>query len=193
MLLLTKDITYKQYEYHYSHHFLPHTVNQTCTDYDVKLTYRDVTGRSGQLEICKNGTWHRTCSSTFSPTDIQVACNQLFGVFIGGEELSVILRQADVISETESYFTDSLACRGQETRLSDCLPPPLSDEGQPPPSSDEGSSPPPIGRRRRKRMITKEGATCFPSSQPTVMCPGMYVKIKKFYPTCIPLSLQATL
>ncbi len=151
----------------------------------MRLTYRDATGYSGQFEICKNGTWRRTCSSTFSTNDIQVACNQLFGPFLifRGDVGSVralpsVTLQADVISETESYFTDSLACTGREERLSSCeiVPPTLPPIFPPPqPSRDEG---------RRKRMIA-EGARCSPSSQPTVRCPGMFktIKIKMLYPT----------
>ncbi len=143
----------------------------------MRLTYRDATGSSGQFEICKNGTWRRTCSSTFSTNDIQVACNQLFGpffIFSGEVRASPsVTPQADVISETDSYFTDSLVCTGQEEHLSSCaiFPPP-------PPPSDEG---------RRKRMIA-EGARCSPSSQPTVRCPGTFktIKIMMLYPTLCP-------
>ncbi len=144
----------------------------------MRLTYRDATGYSGQFEICKNGTWRRTCSSTFSTNDIQVACNQLFGPFFSEVRASPsVTLQADVISETESYFTDSLVCTGQEEHLRRCKP----------------ESPSPDQAGRRKRLI-EEGATCSPSSQPTVRCPGMFktIKIKMLYPTCTP-PLQAHL
>ncbi len=154
----------------------PLTVNETCSDLDVRLTYRDATGYSGQFEICKNGTWRRTCSSTFSTNDIQVACNQLFGPFFisSGEvrALPSVTLQADVISETDSYFTDSLVCTGQEEHLSSCKP----------------GSPSPDQAGRRKRLI-EEGATCSPGSQPTVRCPGTFktIKIMMLYPLYAPL------
>ncbi len=171
------------------------TVNEACADLDVRLTYRDTTGRSGQVEICNNNTWHKACSSTFSFNDGQTTCNQLFGPFTStsGERIPHRVEPTSLASDTKTYFQDNLACSGNELSLRSCpppfisepppfeppppvdsvLPPPVDSVEPPPPVDsllpppvDSVEPPPPPMESRKKRMISECG------TQPTVTCPG---------------------
>lgn len=95
-----------------------------CSDRDVRLTYRDATGYSGQFEICMDGEWQRTCSSYFTRAVAQTACIQLFGSV--PEQTPIYMDQAEVLSETEMSFINPLSCSADSTHLHNCS---LSDSG----------------------------------------------------------------
>ena len=111
-----------------------------CSDLEVRLTYRDSTGHFGQFEVCRNGTWQRTCGSAFFPGDADTACNQLFGRSQGREFSIQYTQTASVLSDTVPMFTDRLLCEPGQPSLRNCPAP------------------------------TPASVVCAPERQPTVRC-----------------------
>lgn len=101
-----------------------------CEDFDVRLTYRDKSAATGNLEICINNEWQPICAQLFTEADLNVTCRALgFNEY----ESSSYLREfiEPIISNTAIIFQRPLpfVCSGTEEQLSLCQEIPESVEG----------------------------------------------------------------
>ena len=92
-----------------------------CTDFDVRLTYREQNSAIGNLEICFNDEWQQVLSSTLDSADIDVACRSLgFTAFDNFPELNPRILLQFFPTTSESFFTLSFNCSGEEKTLREC-------------------------------------------------------------------------
>lgn len=94
-----------------------------CTELDVRLTYRDVTGATGNLEICApNGTinqWQSLCSQSLNSivNQFPILCRALGSTITG--IIPNPIPPIVVDSDLPIYEAD-LSCRGNERNLREC-------------------------------------------------------------------------
>ena len=92
----------------------------------MRLTYRDKSAATGNLEICVNNEWQPICAQLFTQADLNVTCRAL-----GFNEYESSSFQSDaiepIINNTASTLQQPLPllCSGTEEQLSLC---PVSDE-----------------------------------------------------------------
>lgn len=74
--------------------------------------------REGRLELCLNNAWGTVCgsSSSFTPADALVACDQLSGFQRSGAEIVL----PSIPASSGPIYLDQLLCTGSETSLLDC-------------------------------------------------------------------------
>lgn len=101
-----------------------------CNELDVRLTYRNATGFSGQFEICSGNTWQRTCSNNFDQITAGVACRQLFPDLPTQAIMNpgIYIPVPDVISETADFVDTTFSCMPDNSSLLDCDSMPFEDQ-----------------------------------------------------------------
>ena len=75
----------------------------------------------GRVEICINNTWGTVCQDHWSINNSAVVCRQLGHTFEG----AISIAPTSVPDGTGPIWLDNVACRGDETRLTDCPANPL--------------------------------------------------------------------
>ena len=90
-----------------------------CNEFDVRLTYRDRSQASGNLEICFNNTWTMVCSELFDESDLNVTCRALgFPYFDGSMEKHRFVES--FMNGSGPMFWQKLLCTGSESNLRAC-------------------------------------------------------------------------
>lgn len=96
-----------------------------CAEFDARLSYREQSNATGNLEICLNNTWN-SVANCFGDNiqDIQdvieVACRSLGFNDFDGTNLSPAIIPALPTTIAEAPLATSLSCSGSETHLSEC-------------------------------------------------------------------------
>ena len=97
-----------------------------CNEFDVRLTYRDRSQASGNLEICVHNTWTMVCYELFDENSLNVTCRALgFPYFNGSMKTHQFFE--DFTNGSGPKFHQQLFCYGSESSLSECYMPYVAD------------------------------------------------------------------
>ena len=127
-----------------------------CTEFDVRLTYRERNNATGNIEVCRNNEWQSAsaCSGNFGTQEVAVACRAL-----GFDDFDRTLLTPTIIPPVETItgpvFNGNLPCDGNERDLTVCA----------------GNA------KRRKRLICEDN----PTANTRVECLG---KLRSEYTLC---------
>lgn len=94
-----------------------------CSLLDVRLSFRERGGATGNLEVCSGGEWQFVCGSLLGVDELDVICRSLgFDEF---EQSSgfVSLAEGSIVDETLDEILQFVDCTGEEQALSQCLIP----------------------------------------------------------------------
>jgi hypothetical protein len=93
-------------------------VEEQCTDFEVRLTYRGLNGAIGNLELCSENLWQTLHLDALGLEALDVACLSL-GFTEFGSDFEV-LRFPAIQSITQQRAPLFFYCAGNETTLEDC-------------------------------------------------------------------------
>ena len=91
----------------------------TCTEFDVRLTYRDLNNATGNLEVCFQNSWRSLGAGALNLEARAVACRSLGFTEFEGSGFPILEFPSPVVSLTQRSSL-SITC-GNETSLQNCL------------------------------------------------------------------------
>ena len=86
-----------------------------CTEFEVRLAYREQSGATGDLEVCFENIWRAVDMNTFNIEALRIACESLG--FTGFEETGLLLSSP---VQTTPNFPVGFTCNANDTNLSEC-------------------------------------------------------------------------
>lgn len=92
-----------------------------CTDFDLRLTYRDQTNATGNLELCFQRVWQTLDDNALNQEALALACRLLGFTEFEGSGFGPISRPLTTVqSVTQLRAPFSINCRGNETKIGQC-------------------------------------------------------------------------
>ena len=89
-----------------------------CDNFDVRLSYRERSGATGNLEICIENTWRKVCEGLISSSVINVACRSLGFRDFEATSVQPQFLDTSISSSKQGYFS-FIDCDDSE-ELQDC-------------------------------------------------------------------------
>lgn len=91
-----------------------------CSNFDVRLVFREASTAAGNLEICLDNQWNQVCSETFGQAELNVVCRALgFQAFEHGFEEHHFLTPL-IFNSATVPLQNTFNCSGFERHLANC-------------------------------------------------------------------------